>query len=519
MPQPPFLTDAVQIEPGSGDTLLIERDSTDGAMSFQDAVITAGVLLPDLVGLRKITGFFNVGRAGDGAPYTTIQAALNAVPAASSAAAPSIVWIAPGLYTENLTIQKDGVYLFSPGGAKLINNGAADTITVSASLTKTPLLVVIRGLEIENDQAGQSCLNVVGADSFATGTATAVTAPLAAGDTLTIGGTALTGIAAARTSGSNDFSTLGGTVTAIAAEIAAAINDVANSFAATVFATPAAGVITIDAVTAGVGGNAITLAALTVPPGGITVSGLNLTGGGAAGSLVASDKVLLEDCTLVASGVGSLQVTGTTAGNIWVRNGSFRGSSSTSLCSVANCESFRVFGVEWVNNLGLSYDTGLDQPSVVTSAYEVKDCGVVGDTTCTLTGQGSLVVGNCSDVGFITQGGDRTLAVGHSGIGVLTLSGTTAAVLSHSSRGVAVVGAGTPTLSETVAVGTVAFAASAAETVTFGVPQPDAVYQVFLDSPTTAQVLATTARVAASFTVSAAGAITGTVGYEVRRDV
>ena len=40
MPQPPFLVDELQIEPGSGDTLTISRDSTDGAMAFLDAVVT-----------------------------------------------------------------------------------------------------------------------------------------------------------------------------------------------------------------------------------------------------------------------------------------------------------------------------------------------------------------------------------------------------------------------------------------------------------------------------------------------
>ena len=98
MAQPPYLLDVLQIEPGSGDTLTISRDSTAGAMSFVDAIISGGVLLPNLVGLRNVTGLFIVGRAGDGAPYTTIQSALDAIPTGSSAAAPSLVMVMPGVY-------------------------------------------------------------------------------------------------------------------------------------------------------------------------------------------------------------------------------------------------------------------------------------------------------------------------------------------------------------------------------------------------------------------------------------
>ena len=144
MAQPPYLLDVLQIEPGSGDTLTISRDSTAGAMSFVDAIISGGVLLPNLVGLRNVTGLFIVGRAGDGAPYTTIQSALDAIPTGSSAAAPSLVMVMPGVYAENLTVQKDGTYIVGMGGVTLQNSGAADTITVSAAIATTPQNVLLR---------------------------------------------------------------------------------------------------------------------------------------------------------------------------------------------------------------------------------------------------------------------------------------------------------------------------------------------------------------------------------------
>jgi len=519
MPQPPWNADAWAIEPGTTTfgSRLIDRDPTTGAIRFADPYVT--LLLSQLVGARNITGLFIVGRAGDGSPYNSIQDALDAVPTSSTAAFPSVILLNSGVYTESFVIDKDGVFLVSAGGTKIVNSGATDTVTVAASVAATPLLTVLRGLEIENTNPGSACVKVDGADTFATGTATVISAPLVVGDTLTIGGIALTGVASTRTSGANDFSVSGGTPTAIGAELAAAINDTANALATLVEATVAGPIVTITAVTAGAGGNAITLVPLTVPPGGITVSGGTLTGGGAAGSLVASDALRIENCLLNASGVGSLQVDADTSGNIQVLGGTWRGSSSTSLCSVANCTSFRVFGVEWTNDFGLSYDTGLDEPVVAGGSYEVKGCGKAGDFTATFTGSGGLTIQQCPDVGDVAQGGNTTLTVGHSGIGTLTLSDTVAATLSKSSRGTGVVGAGTPTLAESSLAAPVPFAASASEVVTFDIPQPDAGYQVLLDSFTTAETLAVTAKSAASFTISASAPITGTAGYMAVRNL
>ena len=188
MAQPPFLIDVLQIEPGSGDTLTIGMDSTDNAMEFVDAVLTSGVLLSALVGLRNVTGVFIVGRAGDGAPYTSIQDAVDAVDDASSATAPSLVLVLPGAYTENVTVQKDGVYLVGLGGVTLTNSGASDTVEISAAITTTPQNVLLRGLTIVNSTAAQTCVRIIGADTFASMTITVNAAPLATGDTITIAG-------------------------------------------------------------------------------------------------------------------------------------------------------------------------------------------------------------------------------------------------------------------------------------------------------------------------------------------
>ena len=278
MAQPPFLVDELQIEPGSGNTLTASMDAATGAMKFVDAVVTSGVLLPNLVGLRNVTGVYIVGRAGDGAPYTSIQDALDAIPASSSATAPSLILILPGIYTENVTIQKDGTYLVSLGGVTITNSGASDTVEISAAIATTPQDVLLRGITVANTSATQSCVRILGADTFASMTITVNAAPLATGDTITIAGVPLTGTAGVRASGSNDFSVSSMTSDGIAAEVVAAINDTANSFAATIVASAILNVVTLTAVTAGVGGDAITTVSLTTPPGNMTDSALHLEG-------------------------------------------------------------------------------------------------------------------------------------------------------------------------------------------------------------------------------------------------
>lgn len=519
MPQAPLLADVIQIEPGSGDTLTVSRDAGTGGLKLVDAVLPGGVLLSALVGLRTVTGVYIVGRAGDGAPYTSIQDALDAVPDTSSALLPSLVWVLPGVYTENLTIQKDGVYLASPGGAVLKNSGASDTVTISASIDNTPLKVLLRGLEITNDQAGLACLKLTGADSFASCEVTVVSAPLAAGDTLTISGVDLTGVAANRTSGSNNFSTLGGTVAAVAAEIAAALNDSLNSFAVDYEATVIGAVITVKARVAGSAANAVTVETTTTPAGGITLSGDTLSGGGADGTLVLSQGLRVEDCLLKATGVGSYQIYADTVGWVDIQGGSWRESSSSSQVLAQNCAVLRILSVDYLNEIALSYDTGEDRPADQTSEYRISECPRVSTVIANLVGEGSLTLHGCAGVGDVTVGGDRDLIVWGSRIGTLTLSDTVRASLSHTYRGTPVLAGGAPTLQETSSQGTQDFVASSSEEVPFVLLQPDTSYRVFLDSPDPTVVLAVTNKGTDSFEVSSSVVFTGTVGYLVSRDI
>lgn len=154
-------------------------------------------------------------------------------------------------------------------------------------------------------------------EATATGTVTVSGVP-AAGTTITIDGITLTAVAGPRTPGSDDFSIDSGTTAGIAAEIAAAINDGANSFSGTVTAAAVGDDVNLTAVTAGSVGNSITLA--TSDDVNYTLSGENLEGGSDVGELLlgtsVSDTRVLGD--LIVDGSSIISVDETVIGNFSV---------------------------------------------------------------------------------------------------------------------------------------------------------------------------------------------------------
>lgn len=503
MAQNPVLADQVKIEPGASGTRLIDRDPSDGSLRFTDPNTTA--VLSALLGIRNVTDLYLVGPGGTGAPYTAIQDALDAVPDIGT----GLIVVMGGSYTENITISKDNVSLVGLGKVTLTNDVADATVTIIESPTSIPENVLLQNLVVINTEDGEECVLISGANNYADGTFTVGTAPLTAGDTLTIGGLPLTGVAGSRTSGNDDFSVDGVTVSIVAAEIAAAINDPANSFSALVVATAVLGVVTITAQAPGAGGNAITIASST---GDVVASGATLTGGGTTDSRVGYGGIDILDCVLQAQGNGGFQVRAETVNNVRVRGGTWRGSSSTSQARATQCASFRVFGVEWMNDVQAAYDSGGDQPAIITSVYEVSHVRQMGSVLANLLGEGSLTLDHLVS-GSVAQGGDRLLNIAHSSIGALVVNDTTEANLDQTSRGVAT---GTGTLAETMATGIKVFAASASEPVVFAVPQPDAVYSVLVSASVPGSV---TAKTAAGFTILLTAPVTETVFYTITRQM
>ena len=113
--------------------------------------------------------------------------------------------------------------------------------------------------------------------AFATATITVTAAPIVSGS-IDIGGRTLTSFAGARTSGSDNFNRTLGTTTALATEIAAAINDLANTFIGSPAVTAVAigSVVTLTSLLPGSVGNRTTLSENIAA---VTISGPYLTGG------------------------------------------------------------------------------------------------------------------------------------------------------------------------------------------------------------------------------------------------
>lgn len=170
MVQDPLKVDQIRLEPGSGETLLIQRDSATGAFKFTDNVLQGGILLHQLAGLRSVAGIFVVGLSGAGAAYTTIQAALDDVPVNSSVTNPYLILIGPGVYTETVNIVRDGVILKGLGGVTLRSAledtpnaaGADHTLIISAANGTVPQSVIVEDVTISNTHNNKACVRVVG---------------------------------------------------------------------------------------------------------------------------------------------------------------------------------------------------------------------------------------------------------------------------------------------------------------------------------------------------------------------
>ncbi len=162
MPQPNFQVDGLRVEPGSGQTLTITRDSATGSLRFVDAVVTGGINLSSLAGLGTISGVLVVGASGTGAQYTTLQSAIDAVPASASLTNPYVVLVMPGVYSENVVIEKAGITVQGIGRAVIQAAAVSGTITVQEAVASVPTSLTLRNLVLVNANNGEACVDIVG---------------------------------------------------------------------------------------------------------------------------------------------------------------------------------------------------------------------------------------------------------------------------------------------------------------------------------------------------------------------
>jgi len=170
MAQDPLLVDQLQIDPGAvaGGTRLIKA-AADGSLQFTDAIVTGGITLAQLAGLRSIGNLLVVGKSGAGAEYTTVQAALDAIPATSSLLNPYFVLVGPGRYKETLNLVRDGVHVIGFGAtlASLAEDtpnapGAYHTLVIQEALGTIPKYVTFSGIRITNAHDAYAAVRVEG---------------------------------------------------------------------------------------------------------------------------------------------------------------------------------------------------------------------------------------------------------------------------------------------------------------------------------------------------------------------
>lgn len=533
--QPPFRSDAYEVENADAPAgpRLIEADLNDGSMRFTDARVPAGINLHELAGLQQLNNTVVVSQTGIGAskdsngdPITTIQGGLDAVPNGADVDDPWTVFVAPGLYTEDVYFLKDGVTLRGLGTCRLTNASAVSTIRVRAGISTTPRRIMIRTLRVENTTATEACIDVSSA-LFASGTFTIASVPTV-GDIAEVGGTNLTAVANGTTPAPGEFE-LGTDTATTATNLAAAINDPVNGLTGLVLASVVGSVVTIRALSDGVAGNTITISS-TVPLV-IVPSGPTLTGGAdsAAGSSVGNNLIQILNCDLVPSMAGAFTLRASSINNLYVEGGNWTEAATGTTFSVSECAACNLIGVE-VEGAVLNYDdTVAELPSIGTSAYQMSNVSV-GATglLAGYVGTGSLTLTECTVTGSTTYSGSsaaQSFTARRCSFGPMIVGGTApATVLSNCTRG-SLVGAGTGTLAETTLFGSAVFAGVPSVTVPFPEPQPDTAYTVLLepDGPPAAvadiPAVPSAAKTTASFDIAFGAAQTLTINFVVKRDI
>ena len=166
MAQDPYKVDQLQIAPGSGTTLKIYESGSE--LVFMQGSTTLS--LTQLAGTGTISNVFVVGSSGAGAQYTSIQTALDQIPTSSSSTSPNVVVVYPGVYSENLVINRNGVRLVGIGRPTIQSAlestpdavGCDNTVTIAAGGSTVPQDVIIENFKITNSHTNKSCVRVVG---------------------------------------------------------------------------------------------------------------------------------------------------------------------------------------------------------------------------------------------------------------------------------------------------------------------------------------------------------------------
>lgn len=159
MAQDPIQLDAIQIEASSGDTITISR-GTNGDLEFVDAAVTGGISLSKLAGMSGSSKVLVVGATSE---YTSIQDAIDDVPVTSSATNSYVILVTSGVYTESLTVEKDGISIVGIGNPSIVADAETDdALTLQAAVSTRPKTFSISGCKISCSADNSSCVRIIG---------------------------------------------------------------------------------------------------------------------------------------------------------------------------------------------------------------------------------------------------------------------------------------------------------------------------------------------------------------------
>lgn len=163
----PFKVDSLNINPSHEGTRSIS--SVEGELSFKDLENPDGLLLRQLANLSNITNLRLVGKEGEGCQYTTIQEAINSIPLSSNSSNPFVVLITSGVYSEDLSLDKDGVTFIGLGTVTIRSlydstpnvPQAYHTLHIYSD-SDTPEYVCFRNITFRNSHDTKACVFIEG---------------------------------------------------------------------------------------------------------------------------------------------------------------------------------------------------------------------------------------------------------------------------------------------------------------------------------------------------------------------
>lgn len=163
-----FKSDVFEINPAATGSRVIRADTVTGKMMFEDTSAPSGVSLTDIAGISA-SEVYVVAASGAGAKYTSLTDAMVAVRASSGTS--HLIIVLPGEYSEagTVTLDRDNIFVWSPGGASVANAVSVPVFTIQAGVTETPSRVHIQGLRISSTAAGIPGVSILGGNGSTLG--------------------------------------------------------------------------------------------------------------------------------------------------------------------------------------------------------------------------------------------------------------------------------------------------------------------------------------------------------------